>query len=309
MRDTGVAKGARRRSRSPGGLVPLLVLGLAATALSLAPRAAAGQTDTQRAAPDTMYRVVLVDGSTVVGRIVASDAALIVVVTSTGARFEIERTQIRSMAPMTGRVVNGEVWPEDANHTRLFFGPTARSLGHGNGYAGLYELFFSFIGVGVGERVTLAGGTPIFPGTIGEVFYLAPKLTVINEARVQVAAGALAFFATREIDEGSVGIVYGVSTFGDRDDAVTLGAGWGFALGDEDASLGDEPVFMVGLERRIRRGIKVISENYFADGGGLVSGGIRALGARFSADMGLGAALFGDDASCCLPIVTVAYRF
>ncbi|MGD8278296.1 MAG: hypothetical protein PVH00_09740 [Gemmatimonadota bacterium] len=258
---------------------------------------------------DTVYRVRLADGSTLYGRVVESSEARVVVLTEAGVRVEVERSQIRDMTPLAGRLVNGQVWPEDANRTRLFFGPTGRALGDGEGYVGLYELFFSFIAVGIGDRVTLAGGTPIFPGAIGDVIYLAPKVTLVNEDRLQFAAGALSFFLTESIDEGSVGIAYGVLTMGSADDAVTLGAGWGFALGGDESSIADEPVIMMGLERRASRSIKLISENYYAAGDLLVSGGIRFLGERFSADVGLAGALGTGDSSFGLPILSVAWRF
>jgi len=263
----------------------------------------------QEAPADTIFRVRLVDGSTVYGRVAESNEARIVILTESGARVEVERSQIREMAPLTGRLVNGRIWPEDANRTRLFFGPTGRSLGHGEGYVGLYELFFSFVAVGIGDRFTLAGGTPIIPGAIGRALYVAPKLTLVNEDQFQLAAGTLAFFLTESIDEGSVGIAYGVATFGDVDDAVTLGAGWGFALLDGESSVADEPVLMLGLEKRTSASIKVISENYYVSGNALVSGGIRFIGERFSADVGLAGTLGSGDNTFGLPILSVAWRF
>jgi hypothetical protein len=285
-------------------VVALVAGGIAAEAA--APERVRAQ---ELARADTVYRVRLVDGTTIFGHIVESDDARIVIVTEAGARFEIERAQIRDLQPLAGRLVNGQVWPEDANRTRLFFAPTGRSLGHGEGYVGLYELFFSFVAVGIGDRFTLAGGTPIIPGAIGKAFYLAPKLTVIDEERFQLAAGALSFFLTESVDEGSVGIAYAVATMGSSDDAITLGAGWGFALTSDESAIADEPVVLLGLEKRTGRSIKLISENYYGGGTLLVSGGFRFLGDRFSADVGLAGLVGSDDDTFGLPILSVAWRF
>lgn len=56
---------------------------------------------------------------------------------------------------------------------------------------------------------------------------------------------------------------------------------------------------------------KFITESYFVPGesGGLVVGGVRFFGERLSADAGLGFALDGGDASCCLPVVNFVYSF
>lgn len=302
---TGSRRNPSRRS-SIALRLALAVPVLAVIAALLPGRAAA---QVEAAAQDTVYRVTLVDGSTLFGRIIESNEARIVMRTEAGARVEIERSQIREIEPVSGRVVDGQVWPEDANRTRLFFAPTGRSLGHGEGYIGVYELFFSFIAVGVGDRLTLAAGTPIIPGALGEAFYLAPKLTVINEQRFQLAAGALALFLTDAIDEGSVGVAYGVGTFGNADDAVTFGAGWGFALTDEASEVADEPVLLLGLEKRTSRGLKLISENYYIAGGAFISGGVRLLGERFSADFGLAGTVSGGDDFFGLPIINIAWRF
>jgi hypothetical protein len=284
----------------------LLLVALLVTAACLPSPVAAQFAEAEQ---DTVYRITLVDGSTLFGRIVESSEARIVVRTQAGARVEIERSQIRDMRPASGRVVNGQIWQEDANDTRLFFAPTGRAVGHGKGYIGLYELFFSFVAVGVGDHVTLAGGTPIVPGAIGEAFYLAPKITFINAARFHLAAGALSFFLTDAVDEGSVGVAYGVATWGSSDNAVTVGAGWGFALTSDGSAIADEPVLMVGFEKRTSRGLKLISENYYASGVALLSGGVRFLGERFSADIGLGGAFSSDDSFFGLPILNVAWRF
>lgn len=296
-----------RRSISQNvGVLSRLAL-VACMLFAAKPGQASGQVS--EASRDTVWVVTLTDGSTLYGQITESTDEQIVLMTEAGARFEIQRAQIEEIRPLVGRIVRGQVWPEDGNRTRLFFGPTGRALHSREGYIGLYELFFSFVAVGVGDRLVLAGGTPVLPGVIGEVFYLAPKVTLINAPRFQLAAGALSFFLTDDIDEGSAGIVYGVGTFGGTDNAVTLGAGWGFALTSDESAVSDEPVLMLGLEQRASRGVKLMSENYYVDGNALVSGGVRLLGQRFSADIGLGAGLGEGDAGCCLPILTAAYRF
>ena len=104
-------------------------------------------------------------------------------------------------------------------------------------------------------------------------------------------------------------MAYGVATWGSSDSAITLGAGWGFALTNETSAIADEPVLMLGLENRVSRGLKLISENYYASGTAVLSGGVRFLGERFSADLGIGGAIHGDDGFFGLPILNVAWKF
>ena len=73
-----------------------------------------------------------------------------------------------------------------------------------------------------------------------------------------------------------------VSTFGSADNALTAGAG--LAYGGDDRG----GIVMIGGERRVRRNLKLITENYLWKGGnGFVSGGIRLIGERLSADLAL----------------------
>lgn len=281
--------------------IPLL-LGLLAW-----PAAPVAQVPAEIVASDTVQEVRLVDGSVLFGRVVEVTGERVVLITTAGARVEVDRARIRSLRPAEG---GGGGGVDDPNLTRLFFGPTGRSVGAGEGYVGLFELFFPFVSYGVTDWLTLSGGTPIVPGGMGEVFYLAPKVRLPGTGRLDVAAGVLAFFASEELDEGSVGILYGVGTWGSPDAALTLGAGLPFALTDTESDFADRPLVMLGGERRLGGRSKLITENYLVAGESTVLGsaGLRLFGERFSGDVGIGGAL-GEESFCCLPVLNFVYTF
>jgi hypothetical protein len=291
---------------------PLRTLGCLLAALLLAvfpaPRAAA-----QAALPavgDTVHEFRLVDGSVVYGRVVEAEADAVTVETAAGVRIRVERGQLRAVrAVPAGAAERGE-WLPDPHGTRLFFGPTARAVPAGEGYFGVYELFFPFVTYGVTDRFTVSAGTPVFPGLIGEVFYLAPKVEVVRAPAASVAVGALALFATKAMD-GTVGLLYGVGTLGTPDAAVTAGLTVPVILTDRESRIGRDPSFMVGGERRIGPRSKLLSENYVFAGGdlALVSGGVRFFGDRLSADFGIGLAVEGSNTHCCIPLVNFVYSF
>jgi hypothetical protein len=185
-----------------------------------------------------------------------------------GVEVSVPIDRIVRIRVAEGRFVNGAYWPHDPNDSRLFFGPTGRTLDAGDGYVAMYQLFFPFVGYGATDWLTLAGGTPIFPGIIGEAFYLAPKARVVNAPQAEVSVGVMAVFLTRELDQGSAGLVYGTGTFGSRDSAITGGAALHFFTGGDDPLLGNDPVLMLGGEHRVGRSIKLISENYLIPDGG-----------------------------------------
>lgn len=258
---------------------------------------------------DTIQEVTLTDGSVLFGHILEVTDDHVTLETPGGVRMELERAHVRSVRPARGQVVEGRFWRADPNRSRLFFAPTARPLERGDAYVASYMLFFPFAGYGLTDRLSIAGGTPIFPEIIGEVFYVAPKFTAVKQPGIDLAVGALAFFLTREVDEGSVGVIYGSGTFGSPDRAFSGGVGWGFSLGGGVSRIESDPVFMAGGEIRTGERIKLVTENWFASGEGIATGGVRFFGERLSADLGLGLWRGGGDLECCLPVVNFVYNF
>jgi hypothetical protein len=258
-----------------------------------------------------VQEIELTDGSRVVGRIVSSSDQRVVIETVGGVRMEVDPAQIRTMREVQGRVVGGALWPEDPNATRLFFSPTARAVPAGQGYFGVFELFLPFIAYGVTDRLTISGGTPIIPDAIGEVFYLAPKLEVVRTPTASAAIGVFALFATQNAFDGTVGLLYGVGTFGPPDGAVTIGATVPFYAASGESDIGSNPAIMVGGEFRTGRRTKFLTESFFVPGesGALVSAGMRFFGERLSADFGLGAGFGFGESFCCLPLVNFVYTF
>ncbi|HLM68039.1 MAG TPA: hypothetical protein VK358_10955, partial [Longimicrobium sp.] len=265
----------------------LAAAALLAFALARPDAAAAQVTETPAAAADTVYEIRLHDGSVLVGRIVAETGASVTVQTHAGLTVALQREQIVSMTPRTGRVVNGQVWPRDPHGTRLFFAPTARGIPRGEGYFGVYELFFPFVSYGLTDRLTISAGTPIIPEVIGEIFYFAPKFEVVRTPGASAAVGVLALVAPAEELDGSAGLIYGVGTFGSPDRSVTVGATVPFVASSDQSEIGNDPVFMVGGEARLGIRTKLLSENYVMPAeGALISAGVRFFGERLSADFG-----------------------
>jgi len=263
------------------------------------------------AATDSTVEVRLRDGSVLYGRIVERSETRLVLVTASGVRLDLDMVQVASIRAVTARGGDGRYWTPDPNATRLFFTATARPLAKGEGYVSSYFLFFPMVAYGVTDRITLAGGTPIVPGLLGELWYFAPKVTLLNREKLSVAVGALGFWFPEAADGASVGIAYAASTFGSPDRALTVGAGWGYFSDEGTTEFSSRPVFMLGGERRTSASVKLISENWLAfDGGnmdGIVSGGVRFIGSRLSADLGMGTAIGGG--GCCVPLVNFVYSF
>ncbi len=251
----------------------------------------------------TLYEVVLRDGSRLYGTIEREDQSEVVFKTQTGAIVTTQRSDIETLREVTGTVVHGEFMPPDPNSTRLFFAPTGRSLPRGQTYLGVYEFLMPFVQVGVTDRFSVGGGTPLMFGFDGgdRPFWITPKLQVLSTSSTDVAVGVLHVF--NPAGDGG-GVAYAVGTSGNARGSVTIGGG--LAYGTEGGRAG---IVMVGGERQVRRNLKVMSENYLAKGGnGVVSAGVRFFGERLSADLALGFPI-GADEFFAFPIVNFVYRF
>lgn len=265
--------------------------------------AAFAQPVVSSAGDQRLYQVKTKDGAKYYGHLQVDTPERVVLRTPGGAIIELARADILSMTETEGTIVGQEFRPADPNPTRLFFGPTARSLKKGEGYVGVFAYIMPTVQVGITDRLSIGGGTPLVFGGGEFPIWVTPKFQIYDSDKAAVAVGALHFL---NIDDHSMGIAYAAGTFGSRDDAVTVGVGWAYASdsrNDEGAA-----VVMIGGERRASRRIKWITENYLWKGGGFVSGGMRFLGESLSADLGLVSPL-GIDEFFVFPIVNFVWKF
>lgn len=281
-------------------VLPAFVLGLflAWPASAPAQTAEAGAT----AGPTTLYELVLKDGSRVFGTVERQTDDEVVLRTQAGAVVTAKRHEIASLRTVEGRIERGEFIRSDLHRTRLFFAPTGRSLQRGEVSFGVFQFIAPFVQVGVTDRFSMGGGTPLLFGIDdwNRPFWVTPKFQVYNAPEAQAAVGLLHVFDT---DGDSGGIAYGVGTFGNSDNAGTVGAGMMYS-GDDRGW-----IVMGGAEGRVSRSVKVMTENYiWKNGDGILSGGVRFLGERLSADLAL-AIPIGIGEFFAFPVVNFVYVF
>jgi len=231
------------------------------------------------------------DGSRLVGRVVAVTADSVRIQLRSGP-VSVARGEIAEVRQFTAaNFHDGEFWADNSNYTRLLFSATAYPLARGEGYYWNAWLFLHGFAVGVSDRFTIGGGGLLYPGMdFGETFYfITPKITLTRGPGPQFAVGALAGFVPRiglSGDGASLGILYGVSSFGTRESNLSVGLGWGYVESD----IANRPIIMVGGQTRVSRRMALVSENWFVPTGGgyedgIISYGVRFLGEKLSVDL------------------------
>ena len=78
-----------------------------------------------------------------------------------------------------GPTLQRESAPPDAGQSRLLFAPTGRSLRKGEGYVNVHELTFPSVQVGVTDRFSIGGGTPLYFFDDIRPVWFTPKFQVV----------------------------------------------------------------------------------------------------------------------------------
>ena len=147
--------------------------------------------------PNTNVSATLRDGSTIFGRLERMDADSLIIVGSAG-RMAIAVANVRELhnAAIEHKTKEGltEYWYPEANTTRMFFGPTGRTLKQGEGYFADHELFIASASVGITDRLQLGGGTLIVPNS--QFWFVMPKVGIVQGEKLNVS-GRVAPIPTR----------------------------------------------------------------------------------------------------------------
>ncbi len=244
------------------------------------------------------------DGSTNIGRIVGIGEDNVQFETAFGT-VAIPIAEIDELSEVSqSSLRNGRYWFANPNATRLYFAPTGRMLKRGQGYFSDYYLFFPGVAYGVTDHITIGGGISLFP-YMDQMLYFSPKVGSTVAKNLNVAAGAL--FVKVPHESSLVRILYGVATYGTADNSITAGLGYGSVDGD----LAENPMLMLGGEKRISRRMAFVTENWmFAKvDQPVISYGIRFFGQALSVDLAFFTPMGEDAFFPGVPYIDFVFNF
>ncbi|MCG6186473.1 hypothetical protein [Maribellus maritimus] len=238
----------------------------------------------------SIVRIETNDGNYFTGEIVGQDSLKVYLKTQNLGEISILKKDIKSQEKLKiQQVKEGKIWFTNPQSSRYFWSPNGYGLQQGEGYYQNIWVLWNQFSYGLSDNFSIGAGIIplfLFGGSPTPVF-LTPKISIpIHEDRFNIGAGALLGTVLGESESG-FGIVYGISTFGTRDNNVTFGLGYGFAGGEWASS----PLINInGMFRLSSRGY-FITENYFIDAGGdsfvMVSLGGRWIIQKAALDFGL----------------------
>lgn len=246
-----------------------------------------------------IYLIKTRDGNKYVGQIVDQNDEFILFRTKNLSEITIAREDIVEMSLLGAKnLVEESLWPENLQSTRYFWAPNAYNLRSGEGYYQNIWILFNQASIGVTDRFSVGLGTVplfLFGGTsTPSPVWITPKFSVpLVKDKWNIGVGALAGKVLGE-DESSFGIMYGITTFGNRNRNASIGIGYGFGSG----GVADIPVFTASGMLRVNKKWYLLSENYFIsvnnDTFALMMFGARVMFNKVGLDFGLVAPYFRE---------------
>jgi len=241
-----------------------------------------------RLPPVDTTRVVelrLSDSTTVLGRVIAEDLTSLTLLTAVGARVNVPLASLAGWRDVA-LTQAATAMRRDPSDSRLFLAHTARALPRGKFALLDYLVFVPVASYGVTDRLSLTGGMSLLPGSPDQLFYVAPKYTIVESTPASVAAGVLYLRVVGLVPtSGYAGIAYGVTTIGNATTAATVLVGFPFASGGWE----QRPLVVFGGESRVSPRVKLLLEGWSLPGTDVVPtvGGLRLIGTHVSWDLGL----------------------
>ena len=243
-------------------------------------------------ADSTWYMIVLKDGTSLTANILMQDQKTMIVSTQSLPRLELAQDQIVSVKKIQSvNIKSGEYRFPNPNETRYLFAPSAINLKKGDGYyQNTYLLLHSF-NYGITDNFSIGGGFEFLStlGVIGDSYFnpicfLTPKLGFQVQEKLYLGVGML----IGNIPGMTYPLImgYGLATYGDTEDNMTLGVG----MGTSEFTTPKSPVFTLSGMTRISKRMSLITENWILPLDiyqPIFSYGIRFSGEQMSADFAL----------------------
>ena len=205
--------------------------------------------------------------------------------------------------------------------------PTSETVKRGEFFLADYDLVGILGGYGITDDLLLLAGGAAVPASISKLLVgtIGAKYRVVESGPLQIAVGAQYGYSSTKESDISLFAPYGVISYGNRRNRITLAGGYSFkhhAIGafsfDTTAT-----ILALGGDLTIGRGWKIAAETYYLESSGLAPVAItgRWFNNKFAVDAGFAIDLGGNasvEATGTLsgqiknlriaPIVSVVYR-
>lgn len=229
--------------------------------------------------------VTLKDGSTIQGILVSENQQEITLSTENLGTITINKDRIKSIVLLEStNFQNGKYWFPNSNYSRYFISPGIQ-LKKGDGYYQNVDLSINTVSYGITNFFSIGGGVELYSTLHGQpIFILTPKLGVKVSKSFWLGGGILYINSAKALgDFGGIGIAYGSATYGNTNNNLTAGIGWGYF----DTEWSKKPIITLSGMTRISQRFGLVTENWFVPDYSIFTYGVRFIGEKISVDIGL----------------------
>lgn len=219
-------------------------------------------TNAQEVKDSIKVQIETIDGNEYIGYILSKTNESVEIKTDKIGVITIPQSEIKTISEInTKKAKDGTYWLDNPQATRYFWAPNGYNLKRGEGYYQNVWVLFNQVTLGVTNHFSAGVGmVPLFLFSSGTTpVWLTAKFTMpIEENKFNIGAGALLGTVLGEDSNSGFGILYGIATFGSKDQNLNLGLGWAYA----DGEIAHNPT--INISGMIRTGAKgyFITENY-----------------------------------------------
>lgn len=244
------------------------------------------------------YQVTLKDGSVITGKIISDTDQEIVIQSVTMGEITLQKENIKSVLPIASiNEKKSGIWFANPNPSKYLLGNSAIPMEKHTGYFQNTWVFVNTFSYAFTKNISLAAGFEIISllaeGGGPYAFYINPKVS-FKLAENFYAGGNILYANTIKTAEnfGGLATLNGFATYGNKNNNLTGGIGFGWA----DGKFSPKPVIILSGMVRASKRIGFVSENWIVptlDEGtedsysyyGIFSYGIRFLGEKISVDL------------------------
>ena len=269
---------------------------------------------TAQAQSSELRRVVLADGSVLVGFVADESADPVVLTTEAGVEQRIPRSQIELIAPL----IDGRFFRVDPTRTRLVVTPTGRTLGGGRTRIGTLFYIIPQATVGLNDRVDVSGTLGFSFGSdfVAITPVIGGKVGLVDTGSFALALGTNVGTSIGENEAGAFVVTpFVAATVGDELRALSASVtgliGGSFEAGEVEAA--DGVILGLGGEVQLNNGLKLLLDSLIpiaeGDTAVLIAPGVRFFGDQFSVDLFGGIGIADGSFGGFAPIANLAYTF
>lgn len=240
------------------------------------------------------YQVTLNDGSTISGKLLSITDKEVVIQSGTMGEIRLLKVNIKTMLPVSSinEKVSG-IWFTNPNPSKYLLGNSAIPMEKKTGYYQNTWIFVNSFSYGITNNISISAGFEIISllaqGEGPYAFYINPKISFKIAENFYAGGNILYVNTIRTIEDfQGLGTFNGFATYGNKNNNITCGFGWGWANGE----FSSRPVIVISGMTRVSKRIGFVSENWIlpgmnTDGNyyGIYSYGIRFLGEKTSIDL------------------------